>query len=207
MENKKILFIIFILFMVRIVFFIFDDYAFSEEASIRNVIRNKKDPIELLLKKDTHFGVVGLYKNLSSGDIGVVSIEKRLGILWRVNGYGEMRLNNDLPFITIGKHKSNKEEIEQHVIGFYSQDKAISYLVFGPEDDAIEEKFKAADLDLNSFKQMNPDYLVGEVINGYVLLVDDEYSVNRWNFYAFNSGGNLIASKIAGSGDPVYRDD
>jgi len=180
-------------------------YSFDEARSIEKLHDIDKDSIEIIIRKDTHFGCVVLYKNHYNGNLGVTSIEYNFGLIKNSNGSTEINVyDQEVPFHLLSNHNHNDKEIDQHVIGLYTNDKDIFYLVFGPKSDKLEEKLKEVNMNLETFRNENPEHLIEPVVNGYALLLDDAYSVNRWNSYAFDKNGKLIASKIAGTGDAVY---
>lgn len=204
MKTKKIISIILLLILIRAIFLYFEDYTFSGAKSIKKLEWHKKHSIEILTEKEFDNRKVLLFKD-DVGRIGIARLKNKYGLLWKVIAHTYLeRLEENVPFEVVGEHLRNMEEKDQFMIGFHTNDKNIRFVIVGPEKENLEKLLEESNQNLNQFKQKNPQYSIEHVDNGYALIIQDKFQVINWNFYAFDSKGKLIATKIAGTGDARY---
>jgi len=207
MKSKRLLYILLAIIFIRFVFFIFDGYSFSEESSIQKIDWYKDDDIEIILNKETESGSAVLYRNANSGQVGIAKLQSKFNSIWKVKSHIELKvLEQGIPFVVIGEHIRNSEEEDQLLVGFHSNDANMTHLICGPEDRNIEERFKKSNISIQSFREKNPQYFIEEIKDGYSMFLQNKYQVSNWNFYVFDEHGNLIAAKIAGSGEAKYTE-
>lgn len=190
------------------VFYYLDKYRLTEEESIKVSSRFDYKDIEIYLDQTTHFGKVVLFGDNSRSRFGIARLENKYKILWKARTTSYFPYTSkDVPFEVIGEHISNSEKVEQFIVGFKSNNKDINIVVCGPENEEIKNMLKEYQLNLNEFLIDNQSYTASYVKNSFALMLQDEYNVANWNFFAFDINGNLIATKIAGSGDAKYIQD
>jgi hypothetical protein len=205
MKSKRILYVLLAIILVRVIFMIFEGYSFNEESSLEKIDWYKDDDVKIILSIETENGSAVLYKNMNSGRVGIAKLQNRFNSIWKVKSHIELEfLEQKIPFVVVGEHIRNSEEEDQLTVGFHSNDANMAFLVCGPEDNKIEDRLKGSGLSIQKFREENPQYSIEEIKDGYSMFLQNEYIVSNWNFYVFDKTGNLIATKVAGSGEAKY---